>query len=669
MPDLTGQSIGRYHIIAPLGEGGMAVVYKAFDTRLECEVAIKFIRKENVLPNQLEKMTARFEREAKRMAKFLHPNIIKVMDYGEYEGFPYLVMPYLPGGTLKEMLKARRGKPMPYQEAVHILLPLARALEYAHELDTIHRDVKPANILLTDKGFPMLTDFGVAKILDLDEGQTLTGTGVGVGTPKYMAPEQWQNHVSPQTDVYALGVVFYEMVTGRVPYDAETPAGVLTKQLTESLPRPRQFVPELPEEVEKVIFKALAKDAQQRYADMASFAQALERLAAHTPQIDAQRALTPAPLPQAVEGKKTVAQSQPQVGDGNLTTIEYGDGDQPSSSAKSAQSDKSAVQTSYVLGLIGLGLLAGIAMLFIFLKPSAEGSTITPTPSLSLQGEGQGEGTVETFPTITKTPIASETPLASETPMASATATMTEPPPMTNTPELQTRISDKDGMEQVYIPSGEFLMGSTDSDSEAEPWEKPQHKVYLDGYWMDKTEVTNAMYQKCMDGRSCEKPSCDYYSDSQKSNHPVVCVNWNQAQAYCKWAGGRLPSEAQWEKAARGTDGRKYPWGDQSPTCSLANIDGCGGDTKVVGSFADGASPYGIMDMSGNVWEWVNDRYGENYYQSSPQKNPTGPDSGTDRVLRGGSWGSESRYLRAAYRFRDSPNNWYYYHGFRCVGF
>jgi len=113
MPDLTGQSIGRYHIVAPLGEGGMAIVYKAFDTRLECDVAIKFIRKENVLPNQLEKMTARFEREAKRMAKFLHPNIVKVMDYGEYEGYPYLVMPYLPGGTLKDVLKEHGGKLFP----------------------------------------------------------------------------------------------------------------------------------------------------------------------------------------------------------------------------------------------------------------------------------------------------------------------------------------------------------------------------------------------------------------------------------------------------------------------------------------------------------------------------------------------------------------------------
>ena len=182
------------------------------------------------------------------------------------------------------------------------------------------------------------------------------------------------------------------------------------------------------------------------------------------------------------------------------------------------------------------------------------------------------------------------------------------------------------------------------------------------------------MYQKCMDGGYCEKTSCDDYRDSQKSNHPVVCVNWNQAKAYCQWAGGRLPTEAQWEKAARGTDERKYPWGDGLPTCAIANYYGkdnykaaCVGDTTEVGSYPSGVSPYGMLDMSGNVWEWVNDWYGENYYQSSPQKNPPGPGSGTFRVKRGGSWIYGSRFVRASYRGWYLPvirNN---YSGFRCV--
>ena len=278
MLNLSGQSLGRYHIIEPLGVGGMATVYKAFDTRLECDVAIKFIQHEHITPGQWQKMLKRFENEAKRMAKFTHPNIVKVTDYGEYNGTPYLVMEYLAGGTLKTLLKSRNGKPLSFHEAVHILLPIAHALDYTHRQDTIHRDVKPANILITDDGALMLTDFGVAKILDIDDGQTLTGANVGVGTPKYMAPEQWQNQISSQTDVYALGVVFYEMLTGHVPYDADTPAGIYAKQLTEPLTQPRAYVPDLPEEVEKVLYKAMAKKPEDRYKNMGAFVNALERL-------------------------------------------------------------------------------------------------------------------------------------------------------------------------------------------------------------------------------------------------------------------------------------------------------------------------------------------------------------------------------------------------------
>jgi serine/threonine protein kinase len=233
----------------------MATVYKAFDARLERQVAIKFICRDAVSPERLKQMLSRFEREAKSFAKLTHPNIVEIIDYGEYEGSPYLVMEYLEGGTLK----SRVGKPMPYQEAIHMLTPIARALEYAHSQNIIHRDVKPANILVTASGEPMLSDFGVVKILEVDESTALTGTGVGVGTPKYMTPEQWVGKVVPQTDQYALGVVLFELVTGRRPYTADTPAAVLLKQATEPLPRPKEFVSDLPDEVEQCIFKALKK--------------------------------------------------------------------------------------------------------------------------------------------------------------------------------------------------------------------------------------------------------------------------------------------------------------------------------------------------------------------------------------------------------------------------
>jgi len=275
LSNLIGQSLGRYHILEQLGEGGMATVYKAYDTRLERDVAVKIIRRGAFPADHLEQILKRFERESKALARLFHPNIVKVLDYGEYEGSPYMVLEYLPGGTLKQKL----GKPINWQDSIQLLLPVARALEYAHEQGIIHRDVKPSNILLTVKNQPLLTDFGIAKILESRELTTLTGTGVGVGTPEYMAPEQWTGKAGVQSDIYSLGIVLYEMVTGRKPYMADTPAAILLKQATEPLPHPTLYAPNLPGSVEKALIKALARNPQNRFQSMADFAAALEKLA------------------------------------------------------------------------------------------------------------------------------------------------------------------------------------------------------------------------------------------------------------------------------------------------------------------------------------------------------------------------------------------------------
>ncbi len=274
MSNLIGQSIGRYHITEQLGEGGMATVYKAFDTRLEREVAVKVLLQQRQLS---EKFLKRFEREAKALAQLSHPNIVKVLDYGEHEGLPYLVMEYVPGGTLKQKL----GKPIPPTEASRLLSPIARALEYAHQHKIIHRDIKPANILLTESGQPMLSDFGIAKILQEEETMDLTGTGVGVGTPEYVAPEQGLGlAVDHRADIYALGIVFYELITGRKPFRADTPMAVVIKQINDPLPRPKEFVRGISDTIEQVVFKALAKRPEDRFQDMGAFAAVLEKLAA-----------------------------------------------------------------------------------------------------------------------------------------------------------------------------------------------------------------------------------------------------------------------------------------------------------------------------------------------------------------------------------------------------
>ena len=236
--------------------------------------------------------------------------------------------------------------------------------------------------------------------------------------------------------------------------------------------------------------------------------------------------------------------------------------------------------------------------------------------------------------------------------------------------------SSTDQVEEILIPAGDFQMGCNRSNSAESCFdnERPQHTVYLDAYFIDKYEVTNARYKTCVDADACEPPQAAnsftravYFGNPEFADYPVIQVTWFQASAFCAWEGKRLPTEAEWEKAARGTDGRIYPWGDQAPTQELANFDGNVGDTTPVGSYPAGASPYGVMDMAGNVWEWVNDWYENSYYSQSPSDNPQGPASGESRVLRGGSWNDIDDDVHSASRSFNLPANWNLYGGFRCV--
>ena len=196
--------------------------------------------------------------------------------------------------------------------------------------------------------------------------------------------------------------------------------------------------------------------------------------------------------------------------------------------------------------------------------------------------------------------------------------------------------------------------------------ERPLHTVYLDAFWIDQTDVTNAMYAKCISAGNCTPPQCNR-SDINGDKQPVVCVDWSQADTYCKWAGRSLPTEAQWEKAAHGTDGRTYPWGSQAPDVNLLNYNGNVGKTTDVGSYPTGASPYGALDMAGNVFQWVADWYDASYYGKSPKTNPTGPTSGDSRVLRGGSWYNDGDSARSANRSNSYPTAQNEQFGFRCA--
>jgi formylglycine-generating enzyme required for sulfatase activity len=291
----------------------------------------------------------------------------------------------------------------------------------------------------------------------------------------------------------------------------------------------------------------------------------------------------------------------------------------------------------------------------------------------------------------TTVPKAAASPSATPTSTREPTATPTEPPPTVSAPANasagDTWTRPRDGMVMVYVPAGEFLMGSSENVGSAD--EHPQHVVFLDAFWMDQTEVTNHQYQHCVAAGHCAEPGFREDDRFQAPNQPVIGVRWEHAVAYCEWAGARLPTEAQWEKAARGTDGRAYPWGN---TFDASRLNFCDrnclykeehdkyilkldeeddgyAQTAPVGSFPAGASPYGALDMAGNVDEWVADWYAKDYYSRSPGHNPQGPDPADSRVLRGGAWyNSGIDETRSANRNGHTNEVWRYSYdiGFRC---
>jgi eukaryotic-like serine/threonine-protein kinase len=296
---------------------------------------------------------------------------------------------------------------------------------------------------------------------------------------------------------------------------------------------------------------------------------------------------------------------------------------------------------------------------------------------------------IHVFSASTRIFVETETPVARNT-FEASTSLLTSIPMPTSIPKIGSTTTGRDGAILVYVPEGEFVMGS---DVNAD--EQPIHTIQLDAFWIDQIEVTNKLFSTFADatgyktdaeitgwaytwdglnwaqilGADWRHPGGESSNILGKEKHPVTQISWNDAAAYCEWAGKRLPTEAEWEKAARGTDQRAYPWGNELPNADLLNFLNNIGNTTEAGSYPNGTSPYGAYDMSGNVWEWVNDRYQSNYYASLKENffNPQGPLNGKGKVLRGGSWVNYYDAVRSADRRWSNPLFAFSNYGFRCA--
>ena len=401
MDAMIGKTIGRYRIVQHLGRGGMAEVYQAHQASLDRYVAIKLMH--TFLADEKE-FLARFEREAKVVATLRHPNIVQVYDFDVDQGVYYMVMEFINGETLKARLQAleAHGEWVSQDDAVRIILAVGSALKYAHERGMVHRDVKPANVMITLDGQVILTDFGIAKIVS---ASNLTASGAMVGTPSYMAPEQGMGQPGDErSDIYSLGVMLYQLVLGRLPFDADTPLAVVLKHINEPLPLPRLLKPDLSDALNAVILKSLAKDANERYQKVTEMLADLRRAVgltadethSDTPAANSSIKLSGATIVGRVSGltpppATTGARSNPTAAATQVAspqTVVAGASAQPIGPVATPVPAPTVKRPGWIIPVIGLVAVAIIAVMAIALggaasggagQPPAPTATIAPT--------------------------------------------------------------------------------------------------------------------------------------------------------------------------------------------------------------------------------------------------------------------------------------------------
>ncbi|MEP7356248.1 MAG: SUMF1/EgtB/PvdO family nonheme iron enzyme, partial [Anaerolineales bacterium] len=585
-------------------------------------------------------------------------------------------------------------------------------------------DIKPRNVLLDQQGNPFIADFGLAKLI---EAGGITNSGLEmIGTPHYMSPEQARGQpVDGRSDLYSLGVLLFQMLTGRVPFDGDSTVGIVMKHINAPVPDVTESWPTLPPALNAVVAKAMSKQPEDRYqtaqALTAAVAEALGTAVLAGPIVSNSLAA----------GKKR--RSWP-AGRGSLTVWRklgilaqwsgrrlIGRQSGPETLADvfgrlfPTRSQRRLLWGGLLVGLVGVFIvlsgLRGFGAAAPPLTAMAAGSQTsaallaagTATPGLSATANPASATLAATATALPPSATASLPP-SSSTPAPSASPAATAQP-------VTRRVSEQDGMALLLVPAGPFKFGSRPADAGAGDDELPQQTVNLDAFWIDRTEVTVAQFAQFVAATryktDAERGCCAeefgqvggrvYSPDplfvlnatwllpqgggapAASPKLPAVQVSWNDAGAYCTWAGRRLPSEAEWEKAARGDNGMIYPWGNEFDgrrlnACDIncsASWHGATNDTfsrtGTVGVFVTGASPYGVLDMAGNVREWVNDFYDFRGYSGIPTANPPGLESGLTRVLRGGSWLDPASKVRAAARDFAVPDTRDNLTGFRCA--
>jgi formylglycine-generating enzyme required for sulfatase activity/serine/threonine protein kinase len=641
---------GHYRIARQLGRGGFGFVYLAQDTLLGQDVAIK-----ELIPALVgdETMLKRFLAEAKATMRLTHKHIVRTHNVFSEGSNYYIIMEYMPGGSLEDRLRERG--PQPVDEAVRVASGVCEGLSCAHEAGVVHCDLKPHNILFAADGTAKVADFGIAYV----SGEALTRSwmtpaGFVAGTLPYMSPEQTDGvRDDPRVDIYAVGAILYRVLTGRTYLDfdqRETPraTAVNVQRIYGQQPvPPSTHNSAIPAWLDGVILKALAKDPGQRYARAAELQADLLRSLTQRVTTAVPPLLRPRPVPQ--QPGPTPMAARPKPG---------------SVSAPLSDPARHRLPARFwpLMGMTVVVLVVLVIAVIALRRGDGDLGKATPTATRQATVVETVEGPIQAAPPekTVEVPTAALIPSTTLTPSA-----LSGPPADAHAGDPWTRPAD--GAVMVYIPAGEFLMGSTDDDSNAVRDERPQHTVYLDAFWIDRTEVTNAQYASCVAAGACEQAGNWDNSDLNGPDQPVVNVSWYDAHAYAAWVGGRLPTEAEWEKAARGASGRLYPWGPDLPDCNRAAYRDCVDNPVAVGSHPAGASPYGVLDMAGNVAEWVADWHLGDYYAQSPGRNPQGPDSGAFRVVRGGAYSDGQSFLRCAGRVSADPNFRVWPYGLRVV--